>query len=191
RGDALTAGDVGYRYLLRALSDHGRSDVIYSMNHQSEKPGYGFQLARGATSLTEAWDANRNSSQNHFMLGQIVEWLYRDLAGIGIESSAAGFDRVSIDPRPVDGLTWVEATHESPRGPIQVRWERVGDRFFLNVEIPPNAQARVRVPARPGTEVSEEGSSADDPTGAHLLERSAEGAVFTIGSGRYRFEATW
>jgi hypothetical protein len=83
RGNALTAGDVGFRYLLRALADAGRSDVIFAMNHQSEKPGYGYQLARGATSLTEAWNADRRSSQNHFMLGHLVEWLYHDLAGIG------------------------------------------------------------------------------------------------------------
>ena len=57
RGNALTAGDVGYRYLLRRLADAGRSDVIFAMNHQSEKPGYGYQLAHGATSLTEAWNA--------------------------------------------------------------------------------------------------------------------------------------
>jgi len=29
----LTAGDVGYRYLLRALADGGRSDVIYAVNN--------------------------------------------------------------------------------------------------------------------------------------------------------------
>src|SRR6185369_15474302 len=69
RGNAITAGDVGYRYLLRALADGGRSDVIYAMNNQSEHPGYGYQLKQGATSLTEAWDAGRHSSQNHFMLG--------------------------------------------------------------------------------------------------------------------------
>ena len=32
RGNALTAGDVGYRYLLRALADNGRSDVVFAMN---------------------------------------------------------------------------------------------------------------------------------------------------------------
>jgi alpha-L-rhamnosidase len=41
RGNALTAGDVGYRYLLRALADGGRSDVIFDINNQSDKPGYG------------------------------------------------------------------------------------------------------------------------------------------------------
>jgi alpha-L-rhamnosidase len=47
RGNALTAGDVGYRYLLRALADGGRSDVIFDINNQSDKPGYGLQLEKG------------------------------------------------------------------------------------------------------------------------------------------------
>ena len=55
-GNALTAGDVGYRYLLRALADGGRSDVIFDINNQTNKPGYGMQLTKGKTSLTEAWD---------------------------------------------------------------------------------------------------------------------------------------
>ena len=33
RGNALTAGDVGYRYLLRALAENGRSDVIFDMKN--------------------------------------------------------------------------------------------------------------------------------------------------------------
>jgi alpha-L-rhamnosidase len=32
RGNALTAGDIGFRYLLRVLDDAGRSDVIFDMN---------------------------------------------------------------------------------------------------------------------------------------------------------------
>ena len=58
-GKGLTAGDVGYRYLLRALASNGRSDVVFAMNNQLDKPGYGYQLRQGATSLTEAWDARR------------------------------------------------------------------------------------------------------------------------------------
>ena len=38
-GNGTTAGDVGYRYVLRALADGGRSDVIFDMNHQSEQAG--------------------------------------------------------------------------------------------------------------------------------------------------------
>ena len=48
-GNGTTAGDVGYRYVLRALADGGRSDVIFDMNHQSERRATG-RAARGATS---------------------------------------------------------------------------------------------------------------------------------------------
>ena len=65
-------------------------EVIYDMINQDEKPGYGYQLKKGATSLTEAWDANHQASHNHFMLGHITEWFYKDLVGIDSGSRAAG-----------------------------------------------------------------------------------------------------
>jgi hypothetical protein len=111
----LTAGDVGYRYLLRALADCGRSDVVEAMNNQSDKPGYGYQLKMGATSLTEAWDARRGSSQNHFMLGQINEWFFHDLAGIQDDAAGPGFQKIRIHPAVVGDVTRVEATYESAR----------------------------------------------------------------------------
>ncbi len=44
RGGAMTAGDVGFRYLLQALAQGNRSDLIYRMINQDDKPGYGYQL---------------------------------------------------------------------------------------------------------------------------------------------------
>src|ERR1017187_7115749 len=81
-GNHTTAGDIGYRYVLRALMEAGRSDVVYAMAVADTAPSYAGQIARGATALTEAWDANPNSSQNHLMLGHIEEWFYAGLAGI-------------------------------------------------------------------------------------------------------------
>ena len=40
-----------------------------------------------ATALTEAWDADRASSHNHFMMGHVTEWLYQDLAGITADAA--------------------------------------------------------------------------------------------------------
>ncbi|MBC8095944.1 MAG: family 78 glycoside hydrolase catalytic domain, partial [Akkermansiaceae bacterium] len=143
RGNALTAGDVGYRYLLRALADHGRSDVIFDMNNQSEKPGYGYQLKMGATSLTEKWDAGVGNfgSQNHFMLGQINEWFFHDLAGIAPDPSGPGFKKILVRPAIVGSLTNVRARYHSVRGPISTEWKRAGDRLQLDVTIPPNTTA--------------------------------------------------
>ncbi len=187
RGNALTAGDVGYRYLLRALADGGRSDVIFDMNNQSEKPGYGYQLKQGATSLTEAWDARRQSSHNHFMLGQITEWFYHDLAGIQPDPAAPGFKKIIIRPAIVGDLTWVRASYRSLYGPIVSHWRRDGHTLSLSVTLPPNTTATVVVPAAPGATVTERLH-----TGKPLkpLRRDTQGVAFQIPSGHYEFRST-
>lgn len=187
RGNAVTAGDVGYRYLLRALADGGRSDVIYEMNNQSEKPGYGYQLQQGATSLTEAWNADRRSSQNHFMLGQINEWFYHDLAGIRCDPEGPGFRKIIIKPAIVGDLTWVKASYDSVRGPIRVAWKRDAQQFELGVSIPTNTTATVHVLAPDSQSVMESGKSALWSSGVKFLRMENGAAVFAVGSGDYFF----
>jgi alpha-L-rhamnosidase len=185
RGNALTAGDVGYRYLLRALADSGRSDVIFDMNHQSAKPGYGYQLAHGATSLTEAWNADRRSSQNHFMLGHIVEWLYHDLAGLGIDPSAPGFKRIRVSPQPVGGISWVKASLDTIRGRVTTQWTRRDGRLSLEIVLPANTTATVYVPVREGAHVE-----VSAPTGgpeAQQVGKESGRVVFAVPSGRWVF----
>jgi hypothetical protein len=184
-----TAGDVGYRYVLRALADGDRSDVIFDMNHQSERPGYGYQLARGATSLTEAWDANPRSSQNHFMLGQIIEWFYGDLVGLAPDEEHPGFARVRIRPQPVSGITWARAAHQSPRGRIAVEWRQEGPVFSLDVELPPNTSAAVWMPATALGAVQEAGQALDEVEGVRVLRQEGDRTVLEVASGQYQFSS--
>ena len=74
RGNALTAGDVGYNYVLRALEQSGNSQVIFDMNSRYDVYGYGYMLAQGATALPESWQALPRKSHNHLMLGHLLEW---------------------------------------------------------------------------------------------------------------------
>ncbi|MGD0410264.1 MAG: family 78 glycoside hydrolase catalytic domain [Verrucomicrobiota bacterium] len=185
--NGLTAGDVGYRYLLRALADGGRSDVIYAMNNQSEKPGYGLQLARGATSLTEAWDANPGSSQNHFMLGQLNEWFFHDLAGIQSDPRAPGFARILIKPALPGDLTFVKAAYNSIHGRISSEWRREGRRVTLNAAIPANTTATIYVPAAAADAVTESGRPAASVPGVKFLRMEAGAAVYEVGSGAWQF----
>jgi len=189
RGNAVTAGDVGYRYLLRALADGGRSDVIFDLNHQSEKPGYGYQLAHGATSLTEAWDAAPHASQDHFMLGQITEWFYNDLAGLAPDPASPGFKNVIIRPQPIGGITYARASHESPRGRISVRWQIKPGLFTLEADVPANATATVILPTSNSDKVTESGLAVAKADHVRSVGSGAHSATFETGSGRYVFEA--
>ncbi len=185
----LTAGDVGYRYLLRALADGGRSDVIFAINNQSEKPGYGYQLNHGATSLTEAWDAGGSSSQNHFMLGQINEWFYHDLAGIQCDPAGPGFRKIIIKPAVVGDLTEAGARYDSINGPISSAWKREGARLTLAVTIPANTTATVYVPAKNGTAITESDQPVARAPNVRFLRMENNTAICEIGSGHYLFSS--
>lgn len=184
---ANTAGDVGYRYVLRALADGGRSDVIFEINNQTNKPGYGMQLAKGKTSLTEAWDGG--ASQNHFMLGQIQEWFYHDVAGIRCDPAGPGFKKIILAPEPVGDLKSAKASYESIRGTIVSDWQRDGETFTLRARIPANTTATVFLPTRNGSTVTESGKPFANSRGVKFLRQENNRALLAIESGDYVFEA--
>jgi hypothetical protein len=189
RGNAFTSGEVGYRFLLGALAMEGQSELIYQMNNQTEKPGYGYQIKKGATSLTEKWDAGVGSfgSQNHFMSGQINEWFFHDLLGIGVEADGAGFRKTLIKPMPVGDLTWVKGSYRTVSGLISVAWQRDAASFKLQVGIPANTIATVYVPASSEKSVLEGGKRASKALGIRFLRMENGRAVYEIGSGSYSF----
>jgi hypothetical protein len=189
RGNAFTSGEVGYRFLLGALAMEGHSDVIYDMNNQSDRPGYGYQLKMGATSLTEKWDAGVGSfgSQNHFMSGQINEWFFHDLLGIGVEANGAGFRKFIIKPTPVGDLKWVKGSYKTVSGLISVEWEHNNDTFALTVIIPANTTATIYIPATKEKNVTESGKRAAKSNGIKFLRIENDKAIYEVGSGEYKF----
>jgi hypothetical protein len=184
RGNQQTAGDIGYHYLVLALMDAGRSDVLFAMTNRRDPPSYGAQLDRGATSLTEAWDADPASSQNHCMLGHIEEWFYAGLAGI-----EADINHITIKPQPVGDLTWVKAWHDTVRGRVESSWKKDGMGFELTVRIPANASATVYLPARTQEQITETGRPVSQAAGVHYLRQEGTASVFEVASGQYTFQA--
>jgi hypothetical protein len=146
KGNHTSAGDVGYTYVVSALLNAGKSDVLFDMAKEPTAPSYAGQLANGATSLTEAWDANPHSSQNHLMLGHIEQWFYAGLAGIRLDPGTPGMSHIFIKPEPVGDLTWVNASFETIRGHVAISWKIEGSTFSLSVEIPPGMTADVSMP---------------------------------------------
>ena len=146
-GNHVTSGDVGFHYVVLALMENRRGDVLYDILTRTDSPSYGSQLARGATALTEAWDADPTKSQNHFMLGHAETWLYGGLAGIRIDFDLPIESRIRIAPQAVAGVESASARYRSVWGDIVSAWHRRDGRFYLEVEIPPGALARIETPA--------------------------------------------
>lgn len=183
----VTAGDIGFHYVVRALTDEGRSDVLNDMLLRTDSPSYGFQLKRGATTLTEAWDANPGASQNHFMLGHAEEWFYRGLAGIRFDLTRAPFEQIIIRPAFVAGTQDAFASYNSVLGKITSRWSRTGTRVTLNVTIPAGSSATIVLPVGDSGMISETGASLKTARGVTNVEVQDGQTKLVTRSGHYRF----
>ncbi len=142
----VTAGEVGFHYVVRALTDSGRSDVLYDMLSRTDNPSYGYQLAHHATALTEAWNTDPNLSQNHFALGHAEDWFYRGLAGIDFDMSRDTDSRIRIRPAIVGDIRNVSAMFRSRLGEIESGWSRSGNTVAMDVTIPSGATATILFP---------------------------------------------
>jgi hypothetical protein len=181
RSNALTAGDIGYRYVLKALEEAGCNDLIFEMNNRDDVPGYGYQLKHGATALTESWQAYPSVSNNHFMLGHLMEWFYSGLAGIKQVKGSVAYKEIEIRPEPVGDITSAKASYHSSYGLIVSDWKKQGSNFELKVEIPVNTIATVYLPANKSSVVNVNGENAGD-----MIYKNGK-AVIKRGSGIYHF----
>ncbi|MEI6275995.1 MAG: family 78 glycoside hydrolase catalytic domain [Prolixibacteraceae bacterium] len=180
-GNALTAGDVGFHFLVKALEENGGSQVLYDMNFRNDLPGYGFQLKKGATALTESWPALEEVSNNHLMLGHLMEWFYTGLGGIKQEDQSVAFQHIIIRPEMVGDITHVKTSYLSSFGTIKSEWKRENGILEMKVGIPANSDASVYFPIKEGDQVTENGKRI-------TLVKSSEGKYYCmVGSGDYIF----
>ncbi len=140
-GNRLTTGDIGNRYLFYTLVEHGQRELLYQMLNHDDVPGYGYQIQKGMTTLTEQWNPDHGASMNHFMMGHIANLLIPDLLGI----QRTG-DLIEIAPHPVGDLTWCRGSMESAFGTVGVSWKIEGRRFLLDIDIPEGGFADVYMP---------------------------------------------
>jgi len=187
RNNALTSGDIGYRYLLKVLADEGRSDMIFEMNSRTDVPGYGYQLAHGATALTESWQALPSVSNNHFMLGHIMEWFYTGLAGIRAAEESAGFREIVLRPEMVGDISWANGDYHSPYGMISSHWKKEGKALDWDISIPVNTKAVIYLPAPTGSVVTEGRRLLQDRKDVVLMHRDGGMLMLRVGSGNYNF----
>jgi alpha-L-rhamnosidase len=187
RNYSLTCGDIGFRYLLRVLEKEGYSDIIFEMNSRSDVPGYGFQLAKGATSLTESWQAIPEVSNNHFMLGHLMEWFFTGLGGIRQSEESVGYDKIIIKPEVVGNITHAKTEYQSVYGKISTDWNSDDDVFELKVQIPTNATAKIYLQAKEGDEITEDNKRLSNQA-FKILPPDKGNAVIEVGSGWYHFK---
>ncbi len=185
----VTAGDIGYHYVVDALLDGGRSDILLKMLERTDSPSYGYQLEQGATSLTEAWDANPASSQDHFMLGDAEEWFYRGLGGISVDFSAKGTERLVLRPSVQGDVAWVRCSYRSALGMIESSWQREQGSIEYRFTVPANSTATIEVSSPSLNAVVVDGVAARKSAGVVSAELVGQQVRLIVGSGHYLVRA--
>jgi alpha-L-rhamnosidase len=180
------------------LSNNGYSDVAWQLITNRTFPSWLYMIDNGATTIWERWDgyvkgrgfqdAGMNSF-NHWALGAVGEWMWRNIAGLNPDDSQPGWKHFSIAPKPGGGVTWAKCEYQSIRGPIAVSWSLDKERIVLKVSIPPNTTAAVYVPTSQPNAVTESGLPIEQAKGVKFIHAEKETAVYEIGSGSYVFEA--
>ncbi|MCL6443128.1 MAG: glycoside hydrolase family 78 protein [Alicyclobacillus sp.] len=148
----LDTGFMSTPFLMDVLCNAGRQDVAYKLFWQEECPSWLYEVNHGATTIWERWDAIspdgvvRPVSYNHFALGCVGDWMYRRIGGL--RPLAPGFKQFIVEPDIECGLEYVILSHVTPYGRVFIHWQRESDKLFLNLCVPVNTCAIVRVRAK-------------------------------------------
>jgi alpha-L-rhamnosidase len=188
----ISTGVIGTQWLMRWLTKYNRPDIAYKLASNTTYPSWGYMVKNGATTIWELWNGNTANpsmnSQNHVMLlGDLLIWMYEDLAGIHSDADEVGFKKIIMKPSFDVDLSFVNASYQSPYGVIESHWKKENGRLNWNISVPGNATAIVYVPAKENIEVSEGNKLASLSEGVRFLKMENGNAVFEVSSGNYSF----
>jgi alpha-L-rhamnosidase len=192
----LSTGVVGIQWLMRGLSRYQLPDMAYTLASDTTYPSWGYMVKHGATTIWELWNGNTANpamnSQNHVMLlGDLLTWMYECLAGIKTDSIQTGFKKIIMQPSPVDGLQFVNASYLSVHGMIKSEWNHSISRFVWKVSIPANTKAILYIPASDAKSILESNKPLTAAEGVHFIRMEGKKAVVEVGSGDYEFVSTY
>lgn len=189
----LTTGFLGTPYLLLALSASGHSDVAYQLLQQNTFPSWRYMIEHGATTMWERWNSDQMlddpgmNSFNHYAYGAVAEWLYRYVAGIDLDVNDPGFHRILLHPQFDSRIGHVEATYDSPYGPITSEWKASGEMVSWRAVVPPNTTALLYFPRKVATKLSEGGNALQKNKWITFVRNEGENSIYKASSGSYSF----
>lgn len=183
----LNTGMLGTYFMLQYLTRIGRSDLVYLIMKQKTYPGWGYMISQGASTCWEQW--NGYWSNIHSCFTSAGGWFYTGVAGIGQTENSVAFKHLLIVPQLTDSIDAQKTEFNSPYGKVIVAWTHQADASLkLEIEIPVNTKAEVRLPVSSDETVFESGKKMVETEDIKILTRQINQLGILIGSGKYLFE---
>ncbi len=143
KGNHFDTGLFGTGYMLYVLDRFGRNDLALELIKNEDYPGYGYMVKNGATALWETWEGN--GSQNHTALGAFDSWIFECLSGIKPIAEKPGFKEFEVHPCFSDRLDFLRAKVNTDYGDITLRWKRDANIVLVNIGVPFNTTAHIKM----------------------------------------------
>ena len=186
--DHHACGFVTLPYLFQTLTETYESAAANRIVNQVDFPSWKTLIHDGV--LFEDWHGG--SAQMPSCGGSIGRWLYEAVLGIRPDPSGPGFKRFILAPQPdpATGLTEADGWYDSPYGRIVSKWKIADDWFDLEISVPANTVATVRIPTLKPESVTERGRPIEQSQGVKVLRREPGALFMEVGGGRYQFKAS-
>lgn len=138
----LDCGAIGVRHLLPVLSEAGRDDLALTVLTQRTRPSWGAWYEAGESTLMESWEADARS-RNHYFLGSAASWIQQRVGGLRL--TEPGWRRFEVLPIDDPRVTRASMRHRTPRGDVAIRWERGPSGWRVELLVPEETTADVRI----------------------------------------------
>ena len=142
---SFDCGIFGLRVIFHVLSKFGRTDLAYRMITKTDFPSYGYQIAKGSTTIWEDFrlDSSAPNSRNHHFFCDYISWFMKNLVGINVNPYENNAAEVRLAPKFVDALDSAEGDHETIAGKVSVSWVREGEDILYTYDIPAGVKAEI------------------------------------------------
>ncbi|XCP85570.1 family 78 glycoside hydrolase catalytic domain [Roseburia hominis] len=159
----MKGGFVGSPIMCKVMADNNLEEEAFYFLLQKGYPGWMHCIDLGATTIWERWNSvlddgtmsgTMMNSLNHYAYGSVVEFLYKNVAGI--RALEPGFKKVQISPLINQKLKYVKVSYDSVYGTYRVEWKIKKDgRVHVTIEVPFGCTALVGFPFYPGEATGE------------------------------------
>ncbi|MFO8002426.1 MAG: family 78 glycoside hydrolase catalytic domain [Marinilabilia sp.] len=190
----LTTGFLGTPHLNHVLSEFGHDEITYQLLMRKDYPSWLYPITKGATTIWERWDGikpdhsfqNKGmNSFNHYAYGAIVEWLFKEVAGI--DNDQPGYKKMVLRPSPGGDLSHARAFQNTLYGRVSSVWHFDGENFVWNIEIPANTTAKVVLPYADAGKVILNDAPLSERDDLDVVDQEEREVFIELGSGEYSF----
>lgn len=148
----VSCGVIGISHLMRTLTRNGRGDVAFLLATNTTYPSWGYMLEHGATTIWELWNGDTanpamNSGNHVMLLGDLLTWMYQDLAGIRNAEGSAGYRKLLMKPDfSIQNLDSIDCSYRTPQGLVRSYWKKSLERLHWEITLPDGVDADAVMP---------------------------------------------